>query len=99
MILTNERIQAKYERDRAHVAKLAAAGEVRLGALFHRWINQADRFCQVFAVKGTRYAYDYEMPNSGIYVRIGDTATGKERPVSLRALPTWCRAEAEARQS
>jgi hypothetical protein len=98
-MLTPEQIDAKYDRDRAHVAKLAAAGEVDVGLHFRRWINQADRSCSVFAAKGTRYAYDYEMPNGGIFVRVGDTTTGIERPVALHALPIWCRAEAHARQS
>lgn len=88
-----KQIKAKEERDREHVWALghytARGGSVPIGLTFNRWINQADRFCQVFATRGTRYAYDYEMPSGAIFVRIGDTATRKERSVSERALPKW----------
>ncbi len=92
-----ERDTAARKRDKWHIEKLAAEG-VAVGQCFKRWINQADRHCIVIAIKGTtHYAYEYEMPgtSSGIegqvFTRIGNTKTGKERPVSERALPPWAR--------
>lgn len=101
--MDSKQVQVKIERDRVHAWALTHytdnGGSVPTSLTFKRWINQADRFCQVFATRGTRYAYDYEMPAGEIFVRIGDTRTRKERPVSLRALPLWCKPEAQARQS
>lgn len=71
----------------------------RVGQTFSRFINQASRDCQVIAVRGTRYAYDYEMPAGGIYVRVGDTRTGRERSMGRASMPRWVREAVEAREA
>ncbi len=100
--MNSQQVEAKHERDREHAWALSQYTDrnmtVPIGLTFNRWINQADRSCQVFATRGTRYAYDYEMPSGAIFVRIGDTRTRKEPPVSLRALPPWAKFEAQERQ-
>jgi hypothetical protein len=80
----------KHERDRRHRARLAEQG-VAVGRIFRRYINQADRVCRVFAVKGSLYAFDYEMPAGAIIRQIGDTRTQAERTVSFARLPQWAR--------
>jgi hypothetical protein len=78
------------KREDARIARLAVGG-VGVGQTFRRHINQADRFCLVVAVSGTRYAYVYEMPAGGRYSRVGDTATQTERTVSAARLPRWAK--------
>jgi hypothetical protein len=80
--------QAERERDQRRIDRLAERG-ASVGQGFKRWINQADRDCWIYAAKGTRYAYTYEMPAGGIFTRTGDTTTRTERTVSLARLPKW----------
>ncbi len=92
-----EKVKAKQSRDVAHGAKIAREG-VAVGDVFPRWINQADRDCVVFAVSasGMSYAYEYEMPNGRLFVRVVNRVTQKERPVSELAMPKWVRPVVEA---
>ncbi len=88
--------KAKRERDERHILWIGAnLADVKVGQNFYRWINQADRLCTVFVVKGTRYAYDYEMPAGGVFIRVGNTETGRERSISARVLPGWVRTSRE----
>ena len=66
---------------------------MRVGQEFLRDINQADRWCKVLAVQGTRYLYEYAMPSEQVYYRIGDTTKhpDDERSVSLARIPKWAR--------
>ncbi len=59
------------------------------GSGFKRRINQADRDCVVIATRGDLYVYEYVMPAGGLYLRIGNTETGKERSISRESLPRW----------
>ena len=82
-----DRKQAE-ERDARRIAKLAEIGPA-VGQGLARWINQAQRSCEIVAVKGTLYVYEYEMPSGKVYARLGDTRTGRERTVSERSRPAW----------
>ena len=89
-----ERMMAERKRAKLRIARLAECG-VSVGDCFRRNINQADRHCRVYATRGTRYAYAYEMPAGGVYFRVGNTATGTERTVSRARLPRWAMPPAE----
>ncbi len=85
-----ERTREEHRREREHKARTTPK---LLGDYFVTHINQADRDCCVVAVSGSRYAYEYEMPAAGTFLRVCDTATGRERPVSRNGMPKWLRLE------
>ncbi len=78
------------ERDYRSTQTIQVGG-VQVGDTFTRWINQADRDCQVIAVHGSSYAYDYAMPKGQVFIRVGNRVSGKERPMGVASMPAWVR--------